>query len=124
MRRWGFRVTEGPHARGEYGRFAGTDEERLADLSEALDDPTVDAVLCARGGYGLQRIIDRVPPIRKPILGFSDITALHQAAGRAGQPTLHSVMCKLRCRKTAKCSVHSVRRYAEKHSVTTCPLTR
>lgn len=94
LRRWGFRVTEGPHARGEYGRFAGTDEERLADLSEALDDPTVDAVLCARGGYGLQRIIDRVPPIRKPILGFSDITALHQAAGLSGQPTLHSVMCK------------------------------
>ena len=62
LRRWGFEVTEGAHARGEYGRFAGTDEERLADLSEALGDPTVDAILCARGGYGLQRIIDRVPP--------------------------------------------------------------
>lgn len=91
----GFAVTEGRHSRGTCGRFAATDAERLQDLNEALADPTVDAILCSRGGYGLQRIIDRVDEIRKPIIGFSDITELHQkAAMHGGCPTLHSIMCK------------------------------
>ena len=94
LRTWGFTVSEGHHARDVWGRFAGTDEDRLADLIEALCDPSVDLVLCARGGYGLQRIIDRVPTITKPILGFSDITALHQWAGICGQASLHGIMCK------------------------------
>lgn len=87
-------MSEGAHARNAWGRFAGTDEDRLADLVEALQDPTVDIILCARGGYGLQRIIDRVPAITKPIIGFSDITALHQLSALNGQPSLHGIMCK------------------------------
>ena len=94
LRGWGYTVSEGVHARDSWGRFAGTDEDRLSDLIAALHDPSVDAILCARGGYGLQRIIDRIPPITKPIIGFSDITALHQAAGLARQPSLHGIMCK------------------------------
>ncbi len=94
LRAWGFKVSEGAHARDAWGRFAGTDDDRLADLAEAMADPEVDLVLCSRGGYGLQRIIDRVPPVTKPVLGFSDITALHQAAGLTAQPTLHGIMCK------------------------------
>ena len=94
LRAWGFKVSEGAHARDVWGRFAGTDDDRLADLAEAMADPEVDLVLCSRGGYGLQRIIDRVPPVTKPVLGFSDITALHQAAGLTAQPTLHGIMCK------------------------------
>ncbi len=90
----GFAVTEGRHTRGHYGRFAATDDERLQDLNEALADPTVDAILCARGGYGLQRIIDRVSEIRKPIIGFSDITELHQLSAISHQPSVHSIMCK------------------------------
>lgn len=87
-------MSEGAHARAKWGRFAGTDEERLADLNEALRDASVDAILCARGGYGLQRILDRVAPITKPIIGFSDITALHQLAGIEHMPSLHGIMCK------------------------------
>lgn len=94
LRAWGFEVSEGCHARDKYGRFAGTDDARLADLKEALEDTGVDAVLCARGGYGMQRIIDRVPKIQKPIIGFSDITALHQVAALSHQPSVHGVMCK------------------------------
>ena len=78
LRAWGYKVSEGAHARGRWGRFAGTDDERLADLNEALRDDDVDMILCARGGYGLQRIIDRVAEINKTIIGFSYITALHQ----------------------------------------------
>lgn len=94
LRAWGFKVSEGAHARDAWGRFAGTDDDRLADLADAMADPEVDLILCSRGGYGLQRIIDCVPPVTKPVLGFSDITALHQAAGLTAQPTLHSIMCK------------------------------
>jgi len=94
MRAWGYIVSEGAHARDRWGRFAGTDEDRLADLAEALQDPSVDMVLCTRGGYGMQRIIDRLPAVNKPVIGFSDITALHQLAGLHNQTSLHGIMCK------------------------------
>ncbi len=91
---WGYEVSEAAHARGKVGRFAASDDDRVADLADALADPAVDMVLCARGGYGLQRIIDRIPPIHKPIIGFSDITALHLLAAQTGQATIHAPMCK------------------------------
>ncbi len=94
LRAWGYTVSEGAHARGKWGRFAGTDDERAADLNEALADPGVDAILCARGGYGLQRIIDRIAPITKPVIGFSDITALHQLSTINCQLSIHGIMCK------------------------------
>ena len=94
LRSWGHEVSEGIHARGRWGRFAGTDEERLEDIQDAMQDPSVDAILCSRGGYGLQRIIDRVPNITKPVIGFSDITALHQLSTINGQLSIHAVMCK------------------------------
>lgn len=91
---WGYKVSEGAHARDKWGRFAGTDQDRLADLVEALRDPEVDFILCSRGGYGLQRIIDQVPPVTKPIIGFSDITALHQLSAYSDQFSIHGIMCK------------------------------
>ncbi|MBQ4394449.1 MAG: LD-carboxypeptidase [Paludibacteraceae bacterium] len=94
LRSWGYEISEGTHARDKWGRFAGVDKDRLEDLTEALRSPEVDAILCSRGGYGLQRIIDRVPTITKPIIGFSDITALHNKAAICGAPSLHSIMCK------------------------------
>ena len=94
LRAWGVVVSEGRHARDVWGRFAGTDEDRLADIIEALNAPSVDVILCSRGGYGLQRIIDRVPAITKPIIGFSDITALHQWSAISNQCSVHGIMCK------------------------------
>ncbi len=94
LRAWGYIVSEGAHARDKWGRFAGKDEDRLADIIAALTNPEVDLILCARGGYGLQRIIDRVPRITKPIIGFSDITALHQLSAICHQPSVHGIMCK------------------------------
>ena len=94
LRGWGYAVSAAVHARGKVGRFAASDDERVADLADALADPAVDMILCARGGYGLQRIIDRIPPIHKPIIGFSDITALHMLAAQTGQATIHAMMCK------------------------------
>ena len=79
---WGLVVERGPHLYSSDGHLAGSDEERLNDLQEALDDESVKAVFCARGGYGLSRIIDRIDPagllsVPKWIIGYSDITVLH-----------------------------------------------
>ncbi len=93
---WGFAVSEGMAARSQCGRFAGTDEERLRDLSEALCAPDADIILCARGGYGLQRIVDRLS-VADPhgiVVGFSDITALHQWSLLHDRVSLHGLMCK------------------------------
>lgn len=91
---WGHIVDEGRYTRTSWGRFAATDEQRISDLNEAFADPKVDAILCARGGYGLQRILDRIKPTPKLVIGFSDITALHQLMHTIGVPSLHAIMCK------------------------------
>lgn len=80
----------GANAGRRHGYLAGTDDERLADLNGALKDPTINAIWCLRGGYGVTRILDRVDftPLRerpKAVIGYSDVTALllalHQATG-------------------------------------------
>lgn len=80
---WGYRVKLGKTAVSEsLTYFSGTDEERLQDLQQMLDDDEVNAILCGRGGYGMTRIIDRLSFKKfkkqpKWIAGFSDITILH-----------------------------------------------
>lgn len=99
LRSWGYVVTEGRYARASEGRFAGTDEQRLSDLQQALDDPSIDLILCSRGGYGLVRIIDKLnfegfATHPKWVLGFSDTTILHAALNRQGFPTVHGHMAR------------------------------
>jgi len=80
---WGYKVKVGKTVgSGSANYFSGTDEERLNDFQLMLDDAEVQAILCARGGYGMGRIIDKVnfkKFKREPkwIIGFSDITILH-----------------------------------------------
>jgi muramoyltetrapeptide carboxypeptidase len=96
----GFEPVLGANAGRRYGYLAGTDEERLADLNAALADPSVDAVWCLRGGYGLTRILDRVDfgaLERRPkaVIGFSDVTALLLALYRVtGVTTFHGPMAR------------------------------
>ena len=96
---WGLKVTEGKYTRTEYGRFAGTKDERTADLQQALDDPNVKAILCSRGGYGLAQIIDKIDftsfaKSPKWLIGFSDITILHNAITALGIASMHGIMTK------------------------------
>ena len=92
---WGLRVRPGTNAGGRHAFFAGTDDQRLADLDDAFADESVRAVLCLRGGYGMQRIVDRIDytAVRadpKVVMGFSDITALHLALRcETGLATVH-----------------------------------
>jgi muramoyltetrapeptide carboxypeptidase len=79
---WGFQTKAGKTIGSEYNYFSGTDEERLSDFQQMLDDDMVKAILCARGGYGLSRIIDRINFKKfkknpKWIIGYSDVTILH-----------------------------------------------
>ncbi|MDP4147819.1 MAG: LD-carboxypeptidase [Bacteroidota bacterium] len=80
---WGFHVRIGATLGSNSDNyFSGTDEERLSDFQKMLDDDDVKAILCARGGYGTGRIIDRIDFTRfvkapKWIVGYSDITVLH-----------------------------------------------
>lgn len=96
---WGLKVTEGKFARSEYGRFAGTPEQRTSDLQTALDNPNVKAILCSRGGYGVAQIIDKLDFtefIKSPkwLIGFSDITILHNAVNNLGIASIHGIMAK------------------------------
>jgi len=96
---WGMDVTIAPHARDSYGRFAATEEDRLADIQTALQSDA-DYLLCARGGYGVAQIVDRIimPEGHTPtVIGFSDITALHCLMGHHGRMSVHGSMCKALC---------------------------
>lgn len=83
LKEWGYRVSVGKTVgSGSDNYFSGTDEERLKEFQEMLDDDGINAILCARGGYGLSRIIDKVrfkKFAKRPkwIIGFSDVTVLH-----------------------------------------------
>ena len=83
LQEWGYNVKVGNTVGGgSMTYFSGTDEERLRDFQQMLDDQEVNAVLCARGGYGTGRIIDRIDFKKfakqpKWIVGYSDITVLH-----------------------------------------------
>ena len=96
---WNLQTTEGEFARSEYGRFAGTQEQRITDLQQALDDSNVKAILCSRGGYGIAQIIDKLDFsgfIKSPkwLIGFSDVTILHNAITNLGVASIHGVMAK------------------------------
>ena len=79
---WGLKVKRGKNLYEKYGIFAGTDSQRLADIQNALDDADTGAIICARGGYGVSRIIRDIDfsMFRKNpkwIVGYSDISVLH-----------------------------------------------
>ncbi|MCX2574350.1 S66 peptidase family protein [Pedobacter sandarakinus] len=99
MERWGFKVKIGETIGKKDFTYGGTDDERLKDFQSMLDDPNITAIMCARGGYGFVRIIDRLNFenfARRPkwIIGFSDITVLHcHLSANHHVASIHSKMC-------------------------------
>ena len=97
LQRWGFTPVMGANICNHYHGFAGTVDERKADLVKALTDTTVKAIFCTRGGHGSLQILNKtnLQVFRnhpKWIIGYSDITALHSAEVRAGNMSLHANM--------------------------------
>ena len=95
---WGLNVVIGKHVFNEANHFAGTDAERCEDLQKAMDDPSISAIWCARGGYGTVRILDMLNWTKfkanpKWLIGYSDITALHNDIHNNGVESLHAMMC-------------------------------
>lgn len=96
---WQLTVRPGKHLHDRHRQLtflAGSDQDRAADFMAAWTDPEVQAIWCARGGYGAQRMVDLLDFDRlreagpKHLIGFSDITALHARIGReVGQVTIH-----------------------------------
>ena len=95
VRSFGWEPIVGAHVLMRTGYFAGDDTQRAADLNRALADDSIDAVWCLRGGYGTMRILDAldfeaIARRPKPVIGYSDITALHCAlAARADVVSYH-----------------------------------
>jgi muramoyltetrapeptide carboxypeptidase len=99
LEEWGFNVKIGATVGSRNATFAATDAERLSDFQTFLDDKTVKAIMCGRGGYGCNRIIDDLnftgfQKNPKWIIGFSDITLLHTHINTLyGIASIHSKMC-------------------------------
>jgi len=98
LKSWGLHSVVGKHVFSKADHFAGTDDERCEDLQKALDNPEISAIWCARGGYGTVRILDKLDFSKfkenpKWLIGYSDITALHNQIHNEGVESLHAIMC-------------------------------
>lgn len=98
LKSWGLAPVFGESLFKENHQFAGTTEERIADLQQALDDAEIKAIFCARGGYGTVQLIDAIDfsifkKLPKWIVGYSDVTVLHNHINQnIGVETLHASM--------------------------------
>jgi len=95
---WGLNVIVGDYVFNKANHFAGDDYERCTDIQNVMDNPSVSAIWCARGGYGTVRILDKLDYTQfkknpKWIIGYSDITALHNQVHNEGFESLHALMC-------------------------------
>lgn len=98
LKSWGLHVVIGQHVFNNANHFAGTDEERCDDFQKAINDPKISAIWCARGGYGTVRILDMLDlsSLKKNpkwLIGYSDITALHNQFHNQGLESIHALMC-------------------------------
>ncbi|WP_418264335.1 S66 peptidase family protein [Flavobacterium faecale] len=113
LHRWGLEVVIGKTIGLEEHQLAGTDEERAADFQEQMDNPNIKAIWCVRGGYGTVRIIDLLDFTKfkehpKWIIGFSDVTVLHNHLNTMGYKSIHGIM-PISVAKASKDAVESMR---------------
>tara|TARA_R110002096_G_scaffold354419_2_gene547531 strand:+ start:2720 stop:3742 length:1023 start_codon:yes stop_codon:yes gene_type:complete len=110
----GFKLKLGKHVRDQYGYLAGQDRDRASDLMNMFKDKKVEAILCVRGGWGSNRIIDLldydvIKNNPKPLIGFSDITSLHNAIlAKSGLVTFHGPVGKSEWNEFTKSSFEQI----------------
>ena len=127
LKSWGLEVVLGKTLHESFHQFAGADEFRLADFQAVLDNPGIKAVFSARGGYGTTRLLDQVDFTffrRQPkwLIGFSDITALHNHIHNFGLESIHGIMPLLFAKPGAEEAVESLRQILFGENITyQCP---
>ena len=94
---WGLEAVVGTTIGLDFNQLAGTDEQRAADFQHQLDNPNIKAIWCVRGGYGTVRMIDLLDFTKfrqnpKWIIGFSDVTVLHNHLNTMGYKSIHGIM--------------------------------
>ncbi|WP_089380664.1 S66 peptidase family protein [Lutibacter agarilyticus] len=114
LKSWGLKVVVGETIGFEEHQFAGTDAQRTADFQKMLDNQKIKAIWCARGGYGTVRIIDKLDFTEfkknpKWMIGYSDITVLHNHIHNLGFQTLHATM-PLDVEKNQKKALNSLKK--------------
>ena len=97
LQEWGLNVKLSKNLYEQNSHFAGTDAQRALAFQAALDDNSIKAIWCARGGYGTVRIVDKLDFTNfmenpKWIIGFSDVTVLHNEIHNLGRETMHAIM--------------------------------
>jgi len=97
LEKWGYRVQLGKTVGSKKDCFSATDMERMQDVQAMLDDENIKAIICARGGYGMSRIIGALNFSKfnthpKWVVGFSDITVLHAALQKQNCKSIHGPM--------------------------------
>ena len=116
LQSWGLEVVLGESIAGDHHQFAGDDDLRRRDFQQQLDDPTIRAILCARGGYGTARIVDgldftagfAIAP--KWVAGFSDVTVLNSHLLARGYASIHGVMPVLFHQEGGELALETLRR--------------
>lgn len=112
---WELPVVFGKHLfTNEHSYLSASDEHRRADLQQMFEDETIEAIFCARGGYGSTRIMDQLnyaPLLRKPkwVIGFSDITSIHLQLNKLGIQSIHGTMPVLFTSDEQKRSVEALK---------------
>ena len=99
LKSWGLEGVVEKHAGSANGTYAGSIKQRTEDLQNALDDEKAKVILCSRGGYGAVHLVDKLDFTlfrRHPkwLIGFSDITALHNVIQQNGFASLHAPMAR------------------------------
>lgn len=110
---WGLRVRTAPNYLSRHFGLGGTDQERLADLQQMLDDPSIKAIFPIRGGYGVSRLLDSLDFTQfksnpKWIVGFSDITALLCELDSIGYASVHGPMPHNFCQKGGESALQNL----------------
>ena len=110
---WGFVVEISKNCTGRHDYFSGTDEERTSDLQLALNREDIKAIVCARGGYGAIRILDKLnwgsfQKAPKWFIGFSDITVFHHRIHQLGSMSIHATM-PLNFQNNSKAALQTLR---------------
>lgn len=97
LENWGLKTVIGSSIGLDSNQLAGTDEQRASDFQQQIDNPTIKAIWCVRGGYGTVRMVDLVDFSKfkqqpKWVIGFSDVTVLHNHLNTLGVQSIHGMM--------------------------------